>query len=80
MFFGLSGVDYELENGTTTYFVVKATVTKDTTTDNDDYVKVQFDSLNGVVSYQSDDTNHNDAAITDLRVGMTKLEGTQINE
>ncbi|EKD66657.1 MAG: hypothetical protein ACD_49C00025G0001 [uncultured bacterium (gcode 4)] len=82
-FFNLSGTDYQLDNGTTTYFVVKATVTKDATlgSDTDDYVKVQFDALNASnVIYASDDAVTNNTSVTDLRIGLTKIDGTQINE
>lgn len=75
------GTDAEINNGTMKYYVVKADVTKDTTTDNDDYVKVEFAGFsNGEVTYSSNDTNYSGSNVTDLRVGLTKLDGTQINE
>ena len=79
--FLLTGTDFELDNGTTTYYVVKANVTKGTTADNDDYIKVQFDAFNwDQVKYKSDDSWNNDTSITDARLGITSLDGTQINE
>lgn len=79
--FLLTGTDYKLDNGTTTYFVVKADVTKGTTADNDDYVKVEFAAFNGSeLKFRSDDTGNNDTSITDARLGITSLDGTQINE
>lgn len=70
-----------IDNGTTVYYVVKATVTKDWTTDNDDYVKVSFDALNSSqIVYTADSAITGLADVTDLRIGQTKIDGTQINE
>jgi hypothetical protein len=75
------GSDDEIDNGTTVYYVVKANVTKDGTNDNDDYLKVEFDAFNASqVKYVSDSTSINNTSVTDLRIGLTKLDGTQINE
>lgn len=70
-----------IDNGTTVYYVVKATVTKDTTSDTDDYVKVSFDALNSSqMVYTANSAITGLADVTDLRIGLTKIDGTQINE
>jgi hypothetical protein len=37
--------DNEIDNGTTVYYLVKANYTKDSTSDNDDYIKVEFEDF-----------------------------------
>lgn len=70
-----------IDNGVTVYYVVKANVTKDSDSDNDDYVKVSFDTLNNSeIVYSADDAITGLANVTDLRIGQTKIDGTQINE
>ena len=74
------GTDSDIENGSEVYYVVKATITKSSTTDNDDYVKAQFNALSGQFKYKSDSTALNNTAVTDPRFSFTKLDGTQISE
>jgi len=75
------GTDDQIDNGTTVYYLVKVNVTKNNAVDNDDYLKLDFDSFTASqVEYCSDSTSANNALVTDLRIGLTKLDGTQINE
>jgi hypothetical protein len=76
------GSDDEIDNGSTLYYVVKADVVKDDANqaENNDFVKVSFKTMdNSQVVYSSDGTTNN-SDVTDLRIGLTKLDGTQINE
>jgi hypothetical protein len=80
----LTNDDDVLENGTTTYFVVKATVAKATAVGIQDYVKVEFtdlaNSANGI-TYASDDAGTSGQAnITDARIGVDSLDGTQVSD
>jgi hypothetical protein len=80
-YFTLSGTDFEIDGGSTSYYVLKANITKWSANDNDDYVKVEFSAFDGgELQYKSNDLGNNDTSITDARLGITKLDGTQINE
>ena len=73
--------DYKISNGGTVYYVIKATVTKDGSNINDDFVKYEFPNLaSSNVVYKSDDPVANNTAITDTRLDYTSLAGTVISE
>jgi hypothetical protein len=65
----------------TAYFVIRADITKDSTNDNDDYAKIEFNDLSSsAVEYKSDDSSTNNTLITDLRLSQSKASWIQINE
>ena len=73
--------DDEIDNGTTAYYLIKATLAKTGSAENDDYIKVEFDALDGgEVTYASDHITYSGTTVTDLRIWVTKIDGTQINE
>ncbi len=73
--------DYKISNGGTVYYVIKATVTKDGSNINDDFVKYEFPNLaSSNVVYKSDDPVANNTAITDTRLDYTSLAGNVISE
>jgi hypothetical protein len=63
-----------MSNGTSSYYVIRATVSKDATNDNDDYAKIEFSDLSSsAVEYKNDDSgSKNDTLVTDLRLSKTK--------
>lgn len=75
------GTDAEISNQSVVHYVVKANVTKNGPQDNDDYVKVEFAGFtNSQVLYSSNDSVYSGTNVTDLRIGLTRLDGTQVNE
>lgn len=83
--------DNLVNNGSTVYYVVKATgVTKTAPVDNDDYIQVGFNDLSaGAITYAADTFNTvstadditGQALVTDLRLGsVTKLDGVKVSE
>jgi len=80
--FTTTGSDYDINNGSTVYYLVKAlsvTNSSGSGLDKDDYIQVYFSALNNSnVVYSDDDAGAN---VTDLRLGsLTKIDGIQINE
>lgn len=72
-----------VNNGSTVYYVVKATgVAKNNTSDKDDYIQAKFNALNaGQVTYTADTAVNGQANVTDLRLGsVTKLDGVKVSE
>lgn len=85
--FTTTGSDYDINNGSTVYYLVKAlsvTNSSGSGLDKDDYIQVYFSGLNTAtgstagIEYSDDDAG---TTITDLRIGsLTKIDGIQINE
>ncbi|MDD2565975.1 MAG: hypothetical protein PHZ26_03465, partial [Candidatus Gracilibacteria bacterium] len=74
--------DDEIDNGTTSYYLVKAkTVALTGLSDHDSYIKVSFPTLNdSEVKYASDSVGGNNTSITDLRLGITTLDGNKVTD
>jgi len=80
----LTSDDNILENGSTTYFAIKATVVKATNADIQDYAKVEFTDLDNTdngITYAADDNGISGYAnVTEARIGVNTLEASQIND
>lgn len=74
--------DDEIDNGTTAYYLVKAkAVALAGASDHDSYIKISFPTLNdSEVKYKSDSTGGNNTSITDLRLGITTLDGNKVTD
>ena len=72
------GTDKEVENGTTVYYVVKATLAGLDSTENK-YVQLKLENLDtpNTVIYSSDEAGA--ANITSLRIGTTSIDGTTLS-
>ena len=69
-----------IDNGTTAYYLIKADLSLTGTNDHDSYIKVSFPTLNdSEIKYKSDGSSNN-TSVTDLRLWITTLNGTKIND
>ena len=70
----------KLESGETGYFLLEADVVKDPNNDNDDFVKLSFDTFTDNSIVYTSDSSDNNTNITKLRLSKSRLVIDNLNE